>query len=136
MLRNLSRRSEFAGFLAAGAIAAGANFGSRILLSRFFDYPVAIVIAYLIGMVTAFVLMRGHVFSSHGGRVDRQVLLFTIVNVLAVLQTLVVSLVLAYFVLPWMGIVQHAETIAHLIGVAVPIVTSYVGHKRWTFRAS
>jgi len=28
----------------------------------------------------------------------------------------------------------HGETMVHGIGVVVPVVTSYFGHKRWTFR--
>lgn len=135
MLRELSKRNEFAGFLAAGAIAAGTNFGSRILFSRFASYPAAIVLAYLVGMITAFLLMRGHVFRASGSRLEREILIFIAVNLLAVLQTLLVSLALAYFVLPSIGVKQHVETLAHLVGVAVPIVTSYIGHKHWTFRA-
>ena len=53
---------------------------------------------------------------------------------LAVLQTLVVSLVLARWLLPALGVTQHAEAIAHAVGVAVPVVTSYFGHKLATFK--
>jgi len=135
MLRKLSLKSEFAGFLVAGGLAALANVGSRMLLSQFASYPVAIVLAYLVGMITAFLLMRGQVFGTRGKRLSSEITAFVVVNVLAVLQTLVVSLAIAYYVLPWIGIQQHAEVIAHLVGVAVPIVTSYYGHKYWTFRA-
>jgi putative flippase GtrA len=135
MLRDLSKRSEFAGFVVAGGLAAGTNFGSRILLSQFVSYPVAIVLAYLAGMVAGFMLMRGSVFRSSGKRLEREVGAFVIVNVLAVLQTLTVSLVLAYYALPWMGIERHAETVGHFIGIAVPVVTSFFGHRHWTFRA-
>jgi len=31
-------------------------------------------------------------------------------------------------------VIEHRQEIAHAIGVAVPIVTSYFGHRRWTFR--
>ena len=135
MLRKLALKSEFAGFLVAGGLAALANVGARLLLSQFASYPVAIVLAYLVGMITAFLLMRGHVFGTRGKRLSSEIAAFVAVNALAVLQTLVVSLVLAYYVLPWMGIHRHAETLAHLVGVAVPIVTSYYGHKYWTFGA-
>jgi putative flippase GtrA len=135
MLRRLSGKSEFAGFLVAGGLAAAANVGSRMLFSQFASYPVAIVLAYLVGMATAFVLMRGQVFGTRGKSLGSEIMAFTIVNALAIVQTLAVSLALAYYVLPWMGIQRHAETIAHLVGVAVPIVTSYYGHKHWTFAA-
>ena len=59
---------------------------------------------------------------------------FTVlVNVLAVLQTLAVSLILARLVLPWLDVRAHREEIAHLVGVCVPVFTSYLGHKYWTF---
>ena len=46
-----------------------------------------------------------------------------IVNLLALLQTLVVSLVLARWALPAIGVREHVEAIAHLVGVAVPVFT-------------
>jgi putative flippase GtrA len=33
-----------------------------------------------------------------------------------------------------MAITWHARDIAHAVGVAVPVFTSYVGHKRWSFK--
>lgn len=136
MLRKLSLKSEFAGFLVAGGLAALANIGSRMLLNQLVSYPVAIVLAYLVGMVTAFLLMRGQVFGTRSKRLGSEITAFVVVNALAVLQTLVVSLGLAYYVLPWIGIQQHAETVAHVVGVAVPVITSYYGHKYWTFRSA
>jgi putative flippase GtrA len=41
---------------------------------------------------------------------------------------------LARRLLPAAGITEHAEAIAHAVGVAVPVVTSYFGHKKATFR--
>jgi len=131
-MRSETRR--FTLFLMAGAIAAGANYGSRFVFSRWFDYPVAIVLAYIVGMAVAFALMRQYVFDGRGKDLGPQVAKFTGVNVLAVLQTLVVSLVLARWALPSMGVVEHAEAIAHAVGVAVPVLTSYFGHRHATFR--
>ncbi|KLB61139.1 membrane protein, partial [Xanthomonas euvesicatoria] len=34
---------------------------------------------------------------------------------------------------PYLAIDFHAETLAHGIGVAVPVVTSYIGHKYLSF---
>lgn len=36
--------------------------------------------------------------------------------------------------LPRLGIVWHAKEIAHLVGVAVPVFSSYIGHKKWSFK--
>jgi putative flippase GtrA len=124
---------QFAKFLAAGGLAAGSNFGSRFLFGLFLPYSASIVFAYLTGMMVAFMLMRGHVFDARNGPIVSQVVKFTIVNALAVLQTLVISLILA----SWLSerwSVEESEAFAHLVGVLVPVVTSYFGHKYLTFR--
>ena len=127
-------KPDFLRFLVAGGIAAGANFGSRFVFSLFLGYGFAVFFAYLVGMLVAFLLMRVHVFDAENGSLLPQVAKFVGVNAVAVLQTLVVSLVLARWVLPSFGIVEHAEALAHLVGVLVPVVTSYFGHKLFTFR--
>jgi putative flippase GtrA len=125
---------QFARFLVAGGIAAAANFLSRIAFSTVMGLEAAIVLAYCVGMAVAFVLMRTQVFPPSQAPFPRQLAFFVAVNVAAVLQTLVVTLLLARWALPAMG-AQHAiEEIAHAIGVAVPVVTSYFGHKHLSFR--
>lgn len=125
---------RFALFLVAGGIAAAANYGSRFGFSLWFSYPVAIVLAYMVGMAVAFALMRQYVFDGRGKALAPQIVRFVGVNVLAVLQTLVVSLLLARWLLPMFGVTSHVEAIAHAVGVAVPVLTSYVGHRLATFR--
>lgn len=126
--------AQFVRFVLAGGIAAAANYGSRFLFSAWMPYPAAITCAYLVGMTVAFLLMRQYVFSAAGQPLLPQVVKFAIVNALALLQTLVVSLVLARWVLPAMGVQSHVEAIAHLVGVIVPVFTSFVGHRQATFR--
>ena len=125
---------QFVRFLFAGGIAAGANYGSRFLFSRWVGYEQAIILAYLVGMLVAFVLMRGHVFAGKGHALTPQIAKFVGVNVLAVLQTLVISVVLARWLLPDLGFPEHAEALAHLVGLLVPVGTSYFFHKYLTFR--
>ncbi len=125
---------EFLRFLLAGGIAAGANFGSRFVFSIYFSFGMAVFLAYLVGMLVAFLLMRGQVFNARQGPLVAQMAKFVGVNILAVLQTLAISLVLARWMLPEFGILDHAEAVAHLIGVLVPVVTSYFAHKFWPFR--
>ena len=91
---------QFMRFIVAGGIAAAANFGSRILLSQVMPYVAAIVVAYCIGMVTAFLLNRRFVFEASGNRLYHQAGWFIAINLLAVLQTLVVSLLLARWLFP------------------------------------
>jgi putative flippase GtrA len=125
----------FPRFVLAGGIAALANMGSRIALGSVMDYVPSIVAAYLIGMLTAFLLNRHFVFQRAGNALGQQVLWFTIVNLAALAQTLAVSVGLSRWLLPWIGWPWHPETTAHVIGVMVPVFTSYLGHKHLTFRA-
>ena len=115
---------QFIRFLVAGGIAAAANFGSRFVFSQWLPFSVAIVLAYLVGMTVAFVLMRRHVFTDSRGTLGPQIAKFIGVNLLAVLQTLLISLALARWLLPTLGVLEHREAIAHLVGVVVPVFTS------------
>lgn len=128
----ISRR--FAKFLMAGGVAAVANFGSRIILSHWVSYVPAIILAYMIGMTTAFVLNRFFVFNAASNSLRSQVWWFTMVNIAAALQTVLISVVLADYVFPAAGLVAHRETIAHAFGVVTPTITSYIGHKHLSFR--
>ena len=133
MLRSLSARNQFAGFVVAGGIAAIVNFLSRILLNLVFGYATSIILAYIAGMVTAFLLNRHAVFSPSGKSMGVEAVWFTLVNVLAVTQTLIISLLLANIVFPDLGIEAYSREIAHAIGIVVPVITSYFGHRYWTF---
>ena len=126
--------AQFVRFVLAGGIAAAANYGSRFLFSLWLPYAAAITCAYLVGMAAAFALMRRHVFAAGGQPLLPQAVKFAIVNLLALLQTLGVSLALARWGLPALGVREHAEAIAHLVGVAVPVFTSFIGHRQLTFR--
>ena len=126
---------QFFRFLVAGGIAAVANFGSRILLSLWLAYVPAIIVAFVIGITTAFVLNRLFVFEGAVNSLRNQLGWFTLVNLIAVVQTLIISVGLVDYVFPAVGVVAHAKTIAHGIGVMFPLVTSYLGHKHFSFRA-
>ncbi|WP_102251234.1 GtrA family protein [Xanthomonas arboricola] len=125
---------KFLKFLLAGGTAATANFGSRILLGHVMPYVPSIVVAYLIGMITAFVLNRIFVFETASTTLAHQALWFTLINAAAVLQTVVCSLAFARWIFPLTGMDFYPETIGHAIGVAVPVFTSYAGHKALTFK--
>jgi putative flippase GtrA len=125
---------QFLVFLLTGGVAAAVNFGSRILLNQWMSYSAAIVLAYLFGMATAFVLARQFVFTHGQQALHRSALYFVLVNVVAVLQTWAVSMVLALYVLPALGVTRFVAEIAHAVGVVVPVFTSYLGHKHLSFR--
>ncbi|EKT4098563.1 GtrA family protein [Stenotrophomonas maltophilia] len=125
---------QFVMFVVAGGLAAGVNFGSRIVISQWLHYVPSIVIAYCLGMITAFTLNKLFVFNQASNRLHHQMLWFTLINLAAVAQTVAISLLLARWLLPALGWDFHNETVAHAVGVAVPVITSYIGHKRLSFR--
>lgn len=126
--------SEFLKFVLAGGVAAAANILSRWLLSSIMPFEAAIVAAYLIGMITAFSLTRRFVFEKSERRVRSEAMRFVLVNLAALLQVWIVSVGLADWVFPKIGLVWNAELIAHVVGVLSPVVASYFGHKYFTFR--
>jgi putative flippase GtrA len=126
--------SQFVLFVATGGIAALVNFFSRIAYSYWLGYSTAIVLAYLTGMVTAFCLAKAFVFRGSQQTLSRSATAFALVNLFAVAQVWVVSVSLAEYVLPAAGVEKNANEIAHAIGVAVPVFTSYLGHKHFSFR--
>lgn len=130
------KSKEFLVFLATGGFAAVVNFGSRIVYDRWLSFSVSIVLAYITGMITAFVLMRILVFTRSAQPAGTSAMRFVVVNLLAVLQTWIISMVLAYYALPWLGVTSHVTEIAHAVGVAVPAFTSYLLHKYWTFASA
>ena len=125
---------QFLKFLVTGGIAAAVNFGSRFIYNLWASYSIAVVLAYLTGMATAFVLARTFVFEGRTQSLQRSALIFAAVNVLAIAQTWLISMLLAYYLLPAWGVQRFAFEIAHAVGIVVPIFTSYLGHKRWSFR--
>jgi putative flippase GtrA len=124
---------EFIVFLLVGGFAAGVNVLSRIAFNLVVSYEVAIVLAYLCGMTTAYVLNKVYVFETSGRSVASEYVRFGLVNVVALAQVWIVSVALARYAFPAMGFTWHAETVAHAIGVAIPVVTSYLGHKHFSF---
>ncbi len=124
---------EFTRFLVIGGFAALVNLVCRYLLNLVMGYSAAILLAYLCGMVIAFVLFKLHVFAASSVKTSDEVIRFTLVNLVTIIQVWAVSLFLAEWLFPRVGFVTYAHDIAHLIGVVVPVFTSYLGHRHFTF---
>jgi putative flippase GtrA len=127
---------QLVAFVLVSGIAALANFASRLAFSLFLPYAAAIVAAFVVGLVTAFVLNRRYVFANGHDTAMRQFPRFVAVNLVGLAQTLVISLLINDYLLPGCGWHWHNAEIAHAIGIGVPVVTSYLGHKHLTFRAT
>jgi len=126
--------AQFRRFLVTGGIAALVNLGSRYALNRVLPFVAAVVLAYLLGMVTAYVLARKYVFTESQRRHVDSSARFALVNLLGIAQTTIVSVGLADYLFPAIGFEWHAHDLAHLFGVGAPVFVSFVAHQRFTFR--
>jgi len=117
-----------------GGVAAAVNFGSRIFFSDSISYRWAVFWAYLTGMLIAYLLQRIFVFEASGQHPARELFYFTLVNVVAIIQVWLISVGLAEYFFPYIGFTQFPEAIAHAIGISIPAVTSYYGHKYISFK--
>ena len=126
---------ELAAYLGAGITAAASNFAARFAFSHVVSFEVAVALAYVVGMIVGFTLMRSYAFTSSRRPMSRQMLDYCWVNLLGVVQTVVTSSLMLRQVFPhFFSDADLLEPWAHLFGIAVPAVSSYFGHKWFTFR--
>lgn len=125
---------RFVRYLLAGGLAAIANYLSRFAFSIWFSFEVSVVMAFIVGLATGFLLMRNYVFDGVNKPLRPQVARYLGVNLIALLMTVAISSYLARSLLPRLGITAHVEAIAHAAGIGAPLLSSYVGHRLLTFR--
>ncbi len=134
MVKSLLTNPEFIRFLLVGGFAALVNFISRILINTVYSFRVSVIIAYIIGMITAYVLTRFLVFSPSGKHPLKEFSYFAIVNGVAIIQVWLISVALAEYLFPGWKVTFYPNEIAHFIGISIPVITSYYGHKHFSFR--
>jgi len=132
----VNNKKEFIQFVLVGGFAAIVNFISRIIFSEWMEFRVAVVAAYGIGMLTAYLLSKFLVFKPSGKKAHQEFFHFTLINITAVIQVWLISIGLAEYAFPWLVFDFHPEEVAHFIGLSVPVITSYLGHKHFTFARS
>jgi len=126
---------QFLIFLLVSGGAAGVNLAARAAFSLFFNYPVAVSLAYAIGMTVAFVLNMIYVFPNSAKSLSHKVVFFILVNAAAFPLVLAVSWVLGDLLMPRFINVSLAETLGHAVGVMSPAFSSFALHKFFTFRS-
>ncbi|MFI3270975.1 MAG: GtrA family protein [Pseudomonadota bacterium] len=125
---------EFILFLLCGGTAATANIISRYVFFFILTYSVSIVLAYIVGMVIAFTLFKIIVFRVKEKKdLVKEVISFTLVNILGMLLTLALSTFLAELFFPYINFTFYPYDVAHILGVMAPVITSYFLHKHFTF---
>ncbi len=124
---------QFIGFLAVGGLAAFLHWLARILISLWLPFSLAIVLAYIVGMATAFLLNRVFVFRKSEKSLTEQARGFVLINLL-------------FFPIVWyaaitindglrtLGFTFHTEEISHAIAVALPMIVTFLFYKLIAFR--
>ncbi|HEX5458426.1 MAG TPA: GtrA family protein [Steroidobacteraceae bacterium] len=126
-------RSRLLRFMITGGMAAAVNLVSRYLLNYFVSFSAAVAIAYLFGMATAYTLGRLFVFERSGRSVADEFWRFTVVNIFAAAQVWIISVGLGEYLFRSLAFQWHPLEIAHLFGVSAPVLTSYLGHRHFSF---
>ena len=132
----VNNKEEFIRFVMVGGFAAGVNFLSRILFSEWMSFRLAVVMAYIIGMITAYLLSKWMVFAKTDKSTSHEFMHFTLVNIAAVIQVWLISVGLVEYLFPFITFEFYPEETGHFIGLSVPVITSYLGHKHFTFAQS
>jgi energy-coupling factor transport system substrate-specific component len=122
-------------FLAAGTLAAGVNWAAGIALMRVVPFETAVVLAYLIGMAAGFTLYKLYVFPPTERPILAQLQGFAAVNLGGLIIVWIVAVALRRWIVPETilpGV--PGAPVAHGLAIGVSCLTSYVGHRRITFR--
>ena len=133
MIAGSEVRQQFLKFLVAGGLSVPVNLGSRLLLSRIMPYEAAVVVSHLCGMLTAFLLIRSFVFARSNRRVSNELARFTVVNLVSLSVTWIVAVGLVRIVFPRVGFDIYPELVAHVAGLGIASLTSFYGHRRYSF---
>ena len=129
----MKTKKQFLIFVLTGGIAALSNILSRLGLSKILQFELAIIIAYLIGMFIAYILAKKFVFFNSKKSIKSSLAGFTVVNLLAIMQTWLVSIGIKAFLINFVESIFITELVAHTSGVIVPVFTSFFGHKYISF---
>ena len=133
-ITRLDALKQFVRFLLSGGAAALANFGSRFVFSKFFPYVPSVTLAFFVGLLTGFILMRLFVFVDAGKLSPRQIGYYIVVNILALGITVIVSLTVVRMMALVIPDLKIAEAVGHFFGVCAPVLVSFYAHKNLTFR--
>ncbi len=126
---------QFAAFLGVGGLAALANFGSRFIFGLVVGFELSVLLAFFVGLSSAFLMNRAFVFSDARETTWRvEAFRFVVVNLAGLVVTLVVAVLALQGIGQLFGDTRWDEGLAHILGLGCTAVTSYIAHSLWTFR--
>lgn len=127
---------QFARFLVVGGVALTCHWASRFAFNAFVSYGWAIVLAYLVGIVVAFVLNKIYVFPFSTRSLNFEVFFFFLVNVAAFPVVWFVAYALGEWVLAPRMPREVALALAHGFAITLPVFVNFALHKFVTFRGA
>jgi len=127
-------KNQFFIFLVTGGLSAIVNILSRVFLSIFFNFKIAILISHSIGMIIAFLLAKRYVFIDINKSNKKSFPAFALINLISVLQTFFVSMLIRNWLMLFFDDISFIELISHFCGLSTLTFTSFYGHKYITFR--
>ena len=124
---------QFLEFVIVGVLAAFLHWTARIILSQWMPFSGAVIVAYGVGMVVAFVLNSVFVFPKSKKSRTRQARDFVVVNLafMPIVWSVAVSLVPVF---RFLGMADYSQAAAHAVAVAVPTLFTFLIYKFFTFK--
>lgn len=120
--------AQFLLFLGVGTSAAALNWLTRLVLDNWISFPAAVLLAYVVGMTTAFELNRRFVFPTSPRPVFKQAKVFILIN-LAFLPVVWGASILFKALLDDVGTMNFTEGIAHGLALTLPVLITFLIYK-------
>jgi putative flippase GtrA len=124
---------QFLSFVGVGGVAALLHWLSRILLSQWISLNYAVAIAYVIGMLIAFVLNSYFVFPKSMKPKIEQCRDFVVINI-AFFPIVWIATILLKNLFSFMGITLYPDALAHGVALSIPMFGTFLIYKFFTFR--
>ena len=123
---------QFLTFLFVGGFAASVNWIARHVLESVMPVATALLVAFFIGMATAFGLNKKLVFPKSNIPIATQARRFVLIN-LSFLPVVWGSTLALVFLMESRGVQEHVSDIAHGIALSLPMLATFLLYKFFAF---
>lgn len=124
---------QFLRFLAVGGLAALLHWLSRLFLSTWLPFSLAVTLAYIFGMLVAFLLNSFFVFQQSEKARYVQARDFVLVNLLFFPIVWFASMQINNFLIS-IGMTRNSEELAHAIAIPLPMLATFLIYKFFAFK--
>jgi putative flippase GtrA len=126
---------QFIGFLVVGGTAAVLHWVARFTLSIWMPFWLAVIFAYAIGMVCAFVLNSKFIFPNSTKPRSEQARSFVLINLGFFPVVALFAMQFNSWLKMW-GMLLYTEEVAHALAILIPMFATFLLYKFHTFRDS